>query len=109
LIQTTIRYLLPAMLNTMRPSLRILALPMSRLIAAGDDQSALSTCRYQAKTGSRASSYSGWLSTKRLIVRKAITRMGHYSPKLGLAQAFTPTEVDPQRRYRPLPTPAIRA
>ena len=40
------RYLLPAMLNTARPSLRMLALRMSRLISAGLPQSAALTCRY---------------------------------------------------------------
>ena len=59
------------MLNTTLPSFKMLALPISRFTSAGEAQSALSTCRYHAKAGSRASLYFGLLSTKCLTVRRA--------------------------------------
>src|SRR6478672_10118585 len=79
------RYLLPAMLNTARPSLRMLALPMARFTSAGVAQSATLTCRYQAINGSRASAYAGLRLTKTLSVPSAmiLTNELYHSPTLG--------------------------
>src|SRR6202161_2769824 len=66
------RYLLPAMLNTARPSLRMLALRMARLTSAGVAQSAPLTCRYHAINGSRASACAGLLPMKALSVLSAM-------------------------------------
>src|SRR4029077_11671218 len=62
------RYLLPAMLNTARPSLRMLALLTVRFTSAGVAQSAPLPCRYQAINGSRASACAGLRLMKALSV-----------------------------------------
>src|ERR1700736_4653529 len=67
------RYLLPAILKTTRPSLRILALRISRFTSAGFVQSACLTCRNQAITGSLASATPSPRLRKALIVLSAIT------------------------------------
>src|SRR5437870_5622462 len=64
----------------------MLALPNSRLTSAGERQSALTTCRYHANTGSRASAYAASRSQKSRKVDRAITRIEDDSPKLGLVQ-----------------------
>jgi hypothetical protein len=64
--------LMPAMLKTARPSLRMLALRMARFTSAGVAQSAPLTCRYQAITGSRASAYIGLRLMKALSVLSAM-------------------------------------
>src|SRR5215213_10421674 len=63
------------MLNTTRPSLRTLACPKSRFASAGDAQSVRRTCRYQTRTGSRASPNSGLSSQNALSVDRAMTRI----------------------------------
>ena len=79
------RYLLPAMLNTARPSLRILALPMARFTSAGVAQSAALTCRYQAINGSRASACAGASANESLerTERNDPHRITYHSPILG--------------------------
>src|SRR5262249_16732626 len=72
---TTSRYLLPAMLNTTRPSRRMPALRKARFTSAGLVHLALRATRYHAISGSKASRCRG-LDPNRFSVLRRITRIG---------------------------------
>jgi len=77
------------MLNTTRPSLRMLAFRKSALTSAGVAQSAFNTWRCHANSGCFASAYAGLLSQKAFSVDRAITLMGlNNSPILGHLQSI---------------------
>ena len=98
MIQTTTRYLLPAMLNTTRPFFRMLALPISLFTSAGVRQSAALTCRYHVNAASRASAYAGLLSRNAFSVLSAMTLTvtDYHSPRLG-PNVFAIAEVSSNR------------
>src|ERR1700737_1258594 len=89
------------MLNTTLPSRRMLAVPNSRLTSAGERQSALKACLYQASVGSRASELAAFPSQKARNVDRATTRMPDRSPILGLIQVDSLVRSPPNTPSQP--------
>src|SRR5450759_967687 len=88
------------MLNTARPSLRMLALRKSAFTPAGDDQSAATACRYHANAGSRAPACAEPCCQNAFNVDRAMTRMAQYSPELGLMPICQQVFKEPAREQR---------